>query len=135
MTDKEAIEGIKGLLKQTQIANDCGLSNNDFAIEIEIYKTILNLIQTQQAEIENKEKEKQIHIKLEQQYKKEYLDTKEKLEKKDKIIDEMIAFITKHYKEDEEIEKFAKEVMERGEWTNLSKILREYFERKLEENN
>lgn len=57
MTYKEAIEGIKDLLKQTQTANDCGLSNNDFAIEIDIYKTVLNLIQTQQVEIEKKDRQ------------------------------------------------------------------------------
>lgn len=55
----------------------------------ETTKIILNLIQTQQAEIETKENEKQIHIKLEQQYKKEYLDTKEELEKKEEWINKL----------------------------------------------
>lgn len=36
--------------------------------------------------IERQQKEKELHIKLEQQYKKEYLDAKEEIEKKDKYI-------------------------------------------------
>lgn len=46
--------------------------------------------------IENQQREKEIHIKLEQQYKKEYLDAKEENEKKDKIIDKYIAYIWKY---------------------------------------
>lgn len=56
------------------------------------YKTlneVLNLIQQLQAE-------KDIHIRQEQQYKKDYLDAKEELEQKDKIIDEITEEIQDH---------------------------------------
>lgn len=79
----------KDLKEMAEITNRCAKENR--AIE-----TVLNLIQTQQAEIETKENEKQIHIKLEQQYKKEYLDTKEELEKKDKMIDEIQKEVRDH---------------------------------------
>ena len=100
MTDKEneAIESLK----------DMRLYRKDTYIEYQLaIETVLNLIQTQQEEIE----------------------------KKDKIIDLTIAFISTRYKEDEDINNFAKEVMERGEWTNLKKILKEYFINKVEKEN
>lgn len=49
----------------------------DTSIEV-----VLNLLQ-------QLEREKQAHIRIEQTYKKEYLDAKAEIEKKDKIIDEM----------------------------------------------
>lgn len=51
--EKKAIEGLKKIRESTQIANDCGLSNNDFNEDLDIYDTVLNLIEKQQKEIKN----------------------------------------------------------------------------------
>lgn len=126
MTDKqkEAIEYFK----------ECILKDHLFEEDLTLYfmKIVLNIIQTQQAEIEKKEKEKQIHIKLEQQYKKEYLDTKEELEKKDKIIDEMTKEIYRlFYIVAQNIGGYTANDYSDGEDTTEEEIKR-YFEKKVE---
>ena len=49
MTIGEAKEGLIRILHQTKIANECGLSTNDFRTEIEIYEKVL-------AELDKQEK-------------------------------------------------------------------------------
>ena len=44
LSEEQAIEKLKKIKKDTMTANECGLSNNDFKEEIEVYDTILNLI-------------------------------------------------------------------------------------------
>ena len=44
LSEKEAIERLKKIRQDTITANECGLSNNDFKEEIEVYDVILNLI-------------------------------------------------------------------------------------------
>lgn len=82
MTEKQAkaIERCNELIKES---HSCwiGLSNQD------AIKTVLDLLET-------KENEKQVHIKLKQQYKKEYIDTKEEISRKEKrILDLEFALI------------------------------------------
>lgn len=147
--EKEAIERCNQLIK-VEHANWIGISNQ-VAIE-----TVLNLIQNQQEEI-FKLQAKVDRLKVARDnWKKTFYQAEEEIEKykylyqkaldntikadrdnlkKDKIIDLTIAFISTRYKEDEDINNFAKEVMERGEWTNLNKILKEYFTNKVEKEN
>ena len=56
--EKKAIEKLKKIREDTIKANECGLSNNDFKEEIEVYNTVLNIITKLQKE--NEEKDKQI---------------------------------------------------------------------------
>ena len=56
--EKKAIEKLEEIREQTIRANECGLSNNDFKEEIEVYNTVLNLITKLQKE--NKEKDRYI---------------------------------------------------------------------------
>lgn len=58
--EKQAIEKLKKIREDTIKANECGLSNNDFKEEIEVYNTVLNLITKLQKE--NEEKDKQIDL-------------------------------------------------------------------------
>lgn len=58
MNKEEAIENVKKQLEGIKKANECGLATKgEFNKDIEAIETILNLIQTQQAEIEKKEKQ------------------------------------------------------------------------------
>lgn len=153
MTDKEAIEAMQHWIEYEK-ANKEKINKADELIEIQ--ETVLNLIQTQQEEI-FKLQAKADRLKVAREnWKKTYNQAEEEIEKykylyqkaldntikadrdnlkKDKIIDLTIAFISTRYKEDEDINNFAKEVMERGEWTNLNKILKEYFINKVEKEN
>ena len=45
--EKQAIEKLKKIREDTIKANECGLSNNDFKEEIEVYDIVLNLIKKQ----------------------------------------------------------------------------------------
>lgn len=61
-------------------------------------------IETVLSELERIQNEKELHIKLEQQYKKEYLDLKAELEKKENIIKALVDYLieglqTKSYEE------------------------------------
>ena len=51
--EKKAIEKLKKIIEDTIKANECGLSNNDFKEEIEVYDTVLNLITKLQKEIQD----------------------------------------------------------------------------------
>ena len=55
--EKQAIEKLKKIREDTIKANECGLSNNDFKEEIEVYNTVLNLITKLQKEKEEKDKQ------------------------------------------------------------------------------
>lgn len=60
LSEEQAIEKLKKIREDTVKANECGLSNNDFKEEIEVYDTVLNLITKSQKE--NEEKDKQIDL-------------------------------------------------------------------------
>ena len=75
--EKKAIEKLEEIREQTIRANECGLSNNDFKEEIEVYNTVLNLITKLQKE--NKEKDRYI-------------------KNKDKQIDLMAELVYKRFK-------------------------------------
>ena len=57
--EKQAIEKLKKIREDTIKANECGLSNNDFKEEIEVYNTVLNLITKLQKENEDLLREKE----------------------------------------------------------------------------
>ena len=60
--EKQAIEKLKKIREDTIKANECGLSNNDFKEEIEVYNTVLNLITKLQKENEEKDKKNKKYI-------------------------------------------------------------------------
>lgn len=82
MDDKEAKETLKTM--KENIDKKYLKTRNSVAIE-----TLLNLLENQKAEIEEKDKSLKLHKKLEYQYKNDYLNVIEDLEKKDKQIDLM----------------------------------------------
>ena len=65
--EKKSIDKLKKIREDTIKANECGLSNNDFKEEIEVYNVVLNLITKQQKE--NEEKDRQIELMAELVYK------------------------------------------------------------------
>lgn len=71
--EKKAVEKLKKIRQDTIKANKCGLSNNDFKEEIEVYDVVLNLIT--RLEKENEEKDKQIDIIIDELYKKMKIST------------------------------------------------------------
>jgi len=85
--EKKAIEDFKKIIKQIEIVNSCGLSTNDFSEEIKTYNAILNLIQSQQEEIECLKRAGEATEAL----------YKMQLEKKDEIIDLMLEEIAFNY--------------------------------------
>ena len=52
LSEEEAIEKLKKIKEDTIEANECGLSNNDFKEEIEVYDKVLNLIKKQREQLE-----------------------------------------------------------------------------------
>ena len=110
--EKEAIEKLKKIREDTIKANKCGLSNNDFKEEIEVYNTVLNIITKLQKENEKKDK------RINRQYK--------LLNKKDKEINKL----------KKQIDLMADKLVEAHEWfysefDNFTKEdFIEYFETK-----
>lgn len=52
---EEIIKRLKNMRESTRIANECGLSTNDFKEDLETYDLVLNLMQDQQAELKKKD--------------------------------------------------------------------------------
>lgn len=137
MNDKEAIEILRridikfflcGMIEQNNyIIDEADKVNN--AIE-----TVLNLLENQKAEIEEKDKSLKLHTKLEYQYKNDYLNVIEDLEKKDKIIDLMAEWIEKHtkyYDEDGCYCEVEKDICNKN--IECDNCIKQYFEYKVEE--
>ena len=55
LSEEQAIEKLKKIRQDTITANECGLSNNDFKEEIEVYDVVLNFITKLQKETEEKD--------------------------------------------------------------------------------
>ena len=55
--EEEAIEIIEKMVKSYIVADECGLSNNDFKHEIKAMQTVLNMLKENSAEIEQKNTE------------------------------------------------------------------------------
>lgn len=90
LSEEQAIEKLKKIKKDTMTANECGLSNNDFKEEIEVYDTVLNLITKLQKE--NEEKDKIIYEVAKSNVKLKGYEVEEK------YIDTTIRFFTKYVK-------------------------------------
>lgn len=58
--EKKSIDKLKKIREDTIKANECGLSNNDFKEEIEVYNVVLNLITKLQKE--NEELKKALNV-------------------------------------------------------------------------
>lgn len=108
MTDleKEAIEILRELYSYQKGKAIPGTDDYIFNKEYKATGIVLNLIERQQ-------REKELHIKLEQQYKKEYLDTKEEIEKYKEMYATSIATrvneaFKQEYKNNEDLEMLYK---------------------------
>lgn len=98
MTDEEkkAIEYINKIVSDCenhwkQLGYTCNLYDGDEPIPVDAYKTVLNLIEKQQAEI--RQYEKALHDQIIKDYDME-LKLKAEIEKQDKIIDEMVYYLS-----------------------------------------
>lgn len=93
MNDEEAIERMKDITnyinENSKYKTYGGYYIRCRSKEAKMFETILNLIEKQKAEIEEKDKSLKLHTKLEYQYKNDYLNVIEDLKKKDKQIDLM----------------------------------------------
>ena len=118
---EKVIECFKEIIKQTEEANECGLSTNDFSEEIRIYYEVLNLIQQLQKELEKKEY-------LYHKALSELVIADKKNIEKDKIIDEMAEWIfDKDYNENSLF-------IDRDDYySNCIKQVKQYFEKKVRE--
>lgn len=124
MTEEEkAIERFKEIIRQTEIANECGLSTNDFSEEIKTYNEILNLIQSQQEEIE-------LNNKVIDKRNEENLKLVEKCLKKDKIINEMAPQVYLNQQQREEMKKYINKLDNKPK--DFTSFVKQYFEKKVE---
>lgn len=122
--EKKSIDKLKKIREDTIKANECGLSNNDFKEEIEVYNVVLNLITKLQKENEL---------------------AKEQLKKQCEIADERNNLLVKVNRLESQIDLMAEEINEtdRGYTDycemkiecdrNCKDCIKRYFERKVEE--
>ena len=69
LSEEQAIKKLKKIKEDTIKANECGLSNNDFKEEIEIYDTVLNTMTKLQKENEDIKSRKEHQEKRFRKYK------------------------------------------------------------------
>lgn len=111
------IEKLKKIKEDTMTANKCGLSNNDFKEEIEVYDTVLNLI----AKLKKENKEKDKYIKNSENITTEMSNDINKLLLEIKEKDKQIDLMARAFKQDdvrsvEEIKEYFEELAkEEGE--------------------
>lgn len=97
LSEKVAIEKLKKIRQDTINANECGLSNNDFKEEIEVYDVVLNIIdrlRKENEDIQNRKEHQELRFKkykedMEKQHEEIYEDLVFEKEEKDKIINLM----------------------------------------------
>ena len=117
LSEEQAIEKLKKIKKDTMTANECGLSNNDFKEEIEVYDTVLNLI----AKLKKENKEKDKYIKNSENITTEMSNDINKLLLEIKEKDKQIDLMARAFKQDdvrsiEEIKEYFEELAkEEGE--------------------
>ena len=96
LSEEQAIEKLKKIKEDTMTANECGLSNNDFKEEIEVYDTVLTLITKLQKEDEEKDRyiknSEEITTEMNNDIKKLLLENKNKDKKIDLIYDFLYKF-------------------------------------------
>ena len=133
LSEKEAIEKLKEIRQDTITANKCGLSNNDFKEEIEVYDVVLSLLDKQIERFEKELDNKIDKLIEEQDEREEYTHSLEKiLDKKNKTIDLMAEYIN-NGDIDEDVCKQMGEDMQCEEYTDLEhckRCIKQYFERK-----
>lgn len=139
LSEETAIKKLIKIREDTIKANECGLSNNDFKEEIEVYDILLNLISKLKKENEKlKNKNKDLLRKLRNrvkevkkltkysQYKKEFSRLNKQLRQKDKQVDLMAEYVFNKNKaqliieygienKEQLIKEFEKEAKEKGE--------------------
>lgn len=139
LSGKEAIEKLKKIRQDTINANECGLSNNDFKEEIEVYDMVLNIIdrlRKENEDIQNRKEHQELRFKkykenIEKQHEEIYEDLVSKQEEKDKQIDLMAEFINKQDIDEEICKNNISDLCdEYGTGINCIKCIKQYFENK-----
>lgn len=121
LSEKVAIEKLKKIRQDTINANECGLSNNDFKEEIEVYDMVLNIIdrlRKENEDIQNRKEHQELRFKkykedMEKQHEEIYEDLVFEKEEKDKQIDLMAEYIYNmqiecnvYYKDKKEVKQY-----------------------------
>lgn len=140
LSEEQAIEKLKKIRQDTINANECGLSNNDFKEEIEVYDVVLNIIdrlRKENEDIQNRKEHQELRFKkykedMEKQHEEIYEDLVFEKEEKDKQIDLMAEYIDKcNYVDSEECQfqyDFKiKYCIEKGDCIDC---IKQYFENK-----
>ena len=141
LSEKQAIEKLKKIRQDTINANECGLSNNDFKEEIEVYDMVLNIIdrlRKENEDIQNRKEHQELRFKkykenIEKQHEEIYEDLVSKQEEKDKQIDLMAEFINKQDIDEDICKNNISDLCdEYGTGINCIKCIKQYFENKSE---
>lgn len=139
LSENEAIEKLKKIRQDTINANECGLSNNDFKEEIEVYDVVLNIIdrlRKENEDIQNRKEHQELRFKkykenIEKQHEEIYEDLVSKQEEKDKQIDLMAEFINKQDIDEDICKNNISDLCdEYGTGINCIKCIKQYFENK-----
>ena len=121
---EETIEIIEKMVKSYIVADECGLSNNDFKHEIKAMQTVLNMLKEKDKEIEKLKADNKKAWKLNANMTQRHLSDIFKIKKKDKQIDLMADnLVGMIFSDKENIEII---------FDNKEEI-KQYFERKSEE--
>ena len=129
LSEKEAIERLKKIRQDTITANECGLSNNDFIEEIEVYDMVLSLITRLEKELKE-QMHKKTYARQNVMYKNKQLgQARNKIKKlqkeneeKDKQIDLMAEYIYNmqiecnvYYKDKKQVKQYFKNKAKKGD--------------------
>ena len=135
--EKKAIEKLKKIKEDTIKANECGLSNNDFKEEIEVYDTVLNLITKLQKENEilkrafDKQTADMSNNLLELQQKDKYIKDSEDITKE--MGNDINGLLLEIKEKDKQIDLMAR-AFKQDDVRSVEEI-KQYFERKVEDEN
>lgn len=139
LSEEQAIGKLKKIRQNTITANECGLSNNDFKEEIEVYDVVLNIIdrlRKENEDIQNRKEHQELRFKkykenIEKQHEEIYEDLVSKQEEKDKQIDLMAEFINKQDIDEEICKNNISDLCdEYGTGINCIKCIKQYFKKK-----
>lgn len=142
LSEEQAIEKLKKIRQDTINANECGLSNNDFKEEIEVYDMVLNIIdrlRKENEDIQNRKEHQELRFKkykenVEKQHEEIYEVLVSEKEEKDKQIDLMAEFINKQDIDEDICKNNISDLCdEYGTGINCIKCIKQYFENKAKE--
>lgn len=141
-----AVEIVEKIVKNYIEADECGLLNNDFKHEIRALQIVLSMLAEKDKVIEKlRRKNKDLLRKLRNRikeveklkryslYKKEFSNLNKRIDKKDRIIDEMAEKLNQAYCDENDYWDWFEERFGRIPDGSYAKQIKQYFERKIEE--